>query len=210
MSGAILASLDGAVSLFSQKPRRKSKSFVAVELRQITYLNQSKRRIKQQDQKEYERRMYQSTSLRTLCSWRVMIGLVSVFLWTCPVLAQPSITTQMYDNHHDGWNPNETTLTVANVKSGFQLLFKDTTDDGTYAQPLYVPGLSIAGGTHNVIFVATENNTVYAFDADSQGAPLWSVNLTPSGETLQNMNDYANTRIPHMGISGTPVIDPSS
>ncbi|HVN26985.1 MAG TPA: hypothetical protein VMT64_00785 [Candidatus Binataceae bacterium] len=124
----------------------------------------------------------------------------------------------MVDNRHTSWNPNETTLTIANVKSSFQLLFADTTDSGvpsadqgTYAQPLYVPGLSIPGqGTHNVIFVATEANNVYAFDADSQGGPLWQVNLTPSGETLQNMNDYANTRIPQMGISGTPVIDPST
>ena len=130
----------------------------------------------------------------------------------------PAITTQMVDNHHSSWNPNETTLTVSNVKSSFKLLFTDTTDSGvpsanvgTYAQPLYVPGLSIPGqGTHNVIFVATEANNVYAFDADSQGSPLWSVNLTPSGETLQTKDDYANTRIPAMGISGTPVIDTST
>jgi hypothetical protein len=142
----------------------------------------------------------------------------SLFALTSSAAAQPAITTQMVDNHHSSWNPNETTLTVANVKSSFKLLFTDTTDSGvtsanvgTYAQPLYVPNVSIAGqGTHNVIFVATEANNVYAFDADSPGAPLWSVNLTPSGETLQNMNDYANTRIPAMGISGTPVIDTSS
>src|ERR1700733_108291 len=121
----------------------------------------------------------------------------SLFALTSSAAAQPAITTQMVDNHHSSWNPNETTLTVANVKSSFKLLFTDTTDSGvtaanvgTYAQPLYVPNVSIAGqGTHNVIFVATEANNVYAFDADSPGAPLWSVNLTPSGETLQNMND---------------------
>jgi hypothetical protein len=142
----------------------------------------------------------------------------SLFALPSSAAAQPAITTQMVDNHHSSWNPNETTLTVANVKSSFKLLFTDTTDSGvtaanvgTYAQPLYVPNVSIAGqGTHNVIFVATEANNVYAFDADSAGGPLWSVNLTPSGETLQNMNDYANTRIPAMGISGTPVIDTSS
>src|SRR5271166_6129926 len=107
--------------------------------------------------------MYQPSSLRNLSSWRVILALVGIFLWTSTVCAQPSITTQMYDNHHDGWNPNETTLTVANVKSSFQLLFKDTIDDGTYTQPLYVPGLNIADGIHNVIFVANENNSVYAF-----------------------------------------------
>jgi len=125
--------------------------------------------------------------------------------------APPSVVTQMYNNAHTNWNSSETTLTVANVKSSFKLLFKDTTDDGTYFQPLYVPALNLgSAGTHNVIFVGTENNTVYAFDADTKGAPLWSKSLTPSGETLQAMNDYANTRIPHMGISGTGVIDPSS
>jgi hypothetical protein len=145
--------------------------------------------------------------------------MASIFALASAAAAQPPpISTQMVDNHHSSWNPNETTLTVSNVKSGFKLLFTDTTDSGvtsanvgTYAQPLYVPGLSIPGqGTHNVIFVATEANNVYAFDADSQGPPLWSTNLTPSGETLQNMNDYANTRIPAMGISGTPVIDTST
>ncbi len=65
-------------------------------------------------------------------------------------------------------------------------------------------------GTHNVIFVATENNTVYAFDAEKAGAPLWSKNLTRAGETLQVANDYNNDRVPQIGITGTPVIDPAS
>src|ERR1700719_480602 len=100
--------------------------------------------------------------------------------------AASSVTTQMYNNAHTSWNSSETTLTVANVKSSFKLLFKDTTDDGTYFQPLYVPALNLgAAGTHNVVFVATENNTVYAFDADTKRAPLWSKSITPSGETLQ-------------------------
>ena len=123
----------------------------------------------------------------------------------------PAIATQMVNNAHTNWNSNETTLTVANVKSSFKKLFQDTTDDATYFQPLYVPSLNLgAKGSHNVIFVGTENNSVYAFDADSQGAPLWSVNLTPSGETLQTSSDYANDRIPHVGISGTGVIDTST
>ncbi len=123
----------------------------------------------------------------------------------------PSVTTQMYNNAHTNWNSSETTLTVANVKSSFQHLFNDTIDDGTYFQPLYVPALNLgAAGTHNVIFVGTENNTVYAFDADTIGSPLWSKSLTPSGETLQVSTDYSNTRIPHMGISGTGVIDTST
>ena len=86
--------------------------------------------------------------------------------------APPSITTQMYDNQHTGWN-NQETLTIANVKTNFKLLFKDTTDGQTYSQPLYVPTLNMGRlGTHNVIFVATENNTGYAFDADRARRPL--------------------------------------
>ena len=139
------------------------------------------------------------------------LAIVSIFMMSSAVAAQPpSVTTQMYNNAHTNWNSNETTLTVANVKSSFKLLFKDSIDDATYFQPLYVPGLNIAGGTHNVVFVGTESNTVFAFDADSSGPPLWSRSLTPSGETLQNGNDYANDRIPNMGISSTGVIDTST
>ena len=148
----------------------------------------------------------------------LLLAVASLLLITSAVAAAPpSVVTQLYDNQHTGWNPNETTLTVAKVKSSFKLLFKDTTDRGiaaanrgTYAQPLYVPAVQISGATHNVIFVATEGNNVYAFDADKAGAPLWSKNLTPSGETLQVAGDYANNRIPQIGISGTPVIDPAA
>lgn len=142
----------------------------------------------------------------------IWLALASVFVVASAVAAAPpSITTQMYDNSHTGWNPNETQLAVANVKTNFELLFKDTTDAGTYAQPLYVPALNMGSmGTHDVIFVATEHNTVYAFDADKAGSPLWSTNLTPSGETLQVAADYENTRIPQIGITGTPVVDLAS
>ncbi len=106
------------------------------------------------------------------------------------------------------WNTREIQLTVANVGTNFKLLFTDKTGQ-TYSQPLYVPGVKIGSRIHNVIFAATENNIVYAFDADKAGKPLWMANLTPSGETLQTMDDYDNTRIPQIGITGTPVIDPS-
>jgi hypothetical protein len=126
-----------------------------------------------------------------------------------PTAVPTSVTTQMYNNAHTGWNANETQLTVANVKTNFKLLFTDKTAGQTYSQPLYVPGVKIGSRIHNVIFAATENNIVYAFDADKAGKPLWMANLTPSGETLQTMDDYDNTRIPQIGITGTPVIDPS-
>ena len=141
--------------------------------------------------------------------WLPLAGIVVVTFAACK--KPPSITTQMYNNSHTGWNSNETQLTVANVRSNFQLLFTDSTDESTYAQPLYIPELNMgARGVHNVIFVATENNTVYAFDADRAGAPLWSTSLTPPGETLQDADDVNETRIPEMGITGTPVIDPAT
>ncbi len=142
----------------------------------------------------------------------IWLALASVFLLTSTLHATPrSVVTQMYDNGHTGWNSHETRLTVANVKSNFRFFFKVRTDGQTYAQPLYVPALKMGRlGTHNVVFVATENNTVYAFDADRAHAPLWSKNLTPSGETLQVADDYNNTRVPQIGITGTPVIDAAS
>src|SRR5262245_55104170 len=132
--------------------------------------------------------------------------LAIIFMVASAATAAPvPVVTQMYDNLHTGWNPNEAQLTVANVKSSFKLLFKDHTaadpNGQTYSQPLYIPNLNMGKlGTHNVIFVAAENNTVYAFDADAAGVPLWSKNLTPSGETLQTADDYDNDRVPQVGI----------
>jgi hypothetical protein len=125
--------------------------------------------------------------------------------------AGTAYTTQAFDNAHSNWNPAETQLTVASVRSNFRWLFKQSLNGQVFAQPLYLPNLAMGTlGTHNVIFIATETNTVYAFDADTPQLPLWSVNLTPSGETLQNSYDYQNSRVPNIGITGTPVIDTTS
>lgn len=142
----------------------------------------------------------------------IWLALASVFLLTSTLYAAPpSVVTQMDDNGHSGWNPHEARLTVANVKSNFQCFFKVYNDGQTYSQPLYIATLKMGPlGTHNVVFVATENNTVYAFDADKARAPLWSKNLTPPGETLQVADDYNHTRVPQIGITGTPVIDAAS
>jgi hypothetical protein len=143
------------------------------------------------------------------CAWFV---LASLFLTASTLCAQPpSVTTQMYNNMHTGWNNQETQLNIANVLTNFRLLFTDKAEGQTYSQPLYVPTVNLGKrGTHNVIFVATETNTVYAFDADKAGKPLWTSNLTPRGETLQVAADYQNIRIVQAGISGTPVIDPAT
>src|SRR5262249_20560652 len=89
-----------------------------------------------------------------------------------------NVLTHHNDNSRSGANTGETILTTANVNSTtFGKLFSDGVDGQVYAQPLYVQGLSIAGGTHNVVFVCTEHNSVYALDADASGSALWQVNL---------------------------------
>src|SRR5271169_2534081 len=127
--------------------------------------------------------------------------LVSVPLFLLAVtstFAQTSVTTQHYDISRTGANTNETILTPANVNStSFGKLFSQPVDGWIYAQPLYMAGVTMGTGTaqagtsHNVVFVATEHDSVFAFDADSDtGAnanPLWQVSLLGSGEkTIPN------------------------
>jgi len=83
-------------------------------------------------------------------------------------------------------------------------LFSLPVDGGIYTQPLYVPGLAIAGKVHNVVYVATRNNSVYAFDADN-GATLWTRNLGPTQPPPPNCTSFGN-----VGITGTPVISANS
>ncbi len=133
-----------------------------------------------------------------------------------PAAAQVSIWTYHDNNHRDGANLNETILNLTNVNSTtFGKLFSYAVDGYVYAQPLYVPNVAIAGqGTHNVLFIATEHNTVYALDADTAGAGgglLWKTNLgpsaaTPNGDFGNRYGSYSDIR-PEVGITGTPVID---
>jgi len=129
---------------------------------------------------------------------------VAAILGCYPALAT-SVLMQHNDPARTGANISETTLTPANVKTNsFGKLFSDPVDGQVYAQPLYVENLSIAGGIHNVIFVATENNTVYAFDADTGGTTYWKTNFgTPYTSGCGDLT-------PVVGITGTPVIDPGS
>ena len=129
-----------------------------------------------------------------------------------------SVLTGLYDNARTGAYLLETTLTPSNVKpSSFGKLFTLAVDGQIYAQPLYMQGLRVAVGAgmttpHNVVFVATMHNTLYAFDADAPGMPLWSVNFGPSVPTATYSADWGTyTDItPENGILGTPVIDPAS
>jgi len=120
--------------------------------------------------------------------------------------AQVNVTTYHYDNYRTGWNQNETTLTQSNVNSSsFGLLETVTVDDQVDAQPLLVNGLTINGSQHNVLYVATENNSVYAIDSQS-GQVLLQTNLgTPVYYPLG-----CNNNGPDVGIDSTPVIDTNS
>ncbi|MDP9052912.1 MAG: hypothetical protein M3N93_01205, partial [Acidobacteriota bacterium] len=126
--------------------------------------------------------------------------------------AQTAITTQHNDNGRTGANPAETILTTANVNvSQFGKIFTRPIDGQVYAQPLYLPSVVIpAQGVHNVVYVATEHNTVYAYDADDPGAwqPLWSVNLGPSLPSV--VINVSDNLLPESGITSTPVIDQST
>ena len=141
---------------------------------------------------------------------------------TLPTAPVVSVTTYHYDNARSGANTNEVLLTPSQVSaSNFGRLIKYVTDGYIYTQPLYVPGVNIPGlGLRNVVYVASEHDTVYAFDADSSaganGGLLWKTNL---GIAVLSANGEFGTRycgncfpdiVPEVGITGTPVIDPAT
>ena len=112
----------------------------------------------------------------------------SLLLWAPVSFGQSPVVTYHYDNARTGQNTQETFLTPANVKPNqFRRLFVQSVDGDVYAQPLYVPEVTMGAGTaqagtkHNVVFVATEGDTVYAFDADNHdganASPLWQASL---------------------------------
>lgn len=131
-----------------------------------------------------------------------------------------TVPTWRYDLTHSGANLKETALTLANVNvNSFGKLFALKVDGSVYAQPLYVPGLTMSDGqVHNVVFIATENDSVYAFDADSNGGananPIWQISLLTAahgagaGATAVPYKDTGSPDIaPVIGITGTPAID---
>ena len=126
--------------------------------------------------------------------------------------AQVNVATYHNDNARTGQNTQETILTPSNVNSTqFGKLFSASVDGAVYAQPLYLSNLAIGGGTHNVVYVATEHDSVYAIDADT-GSIYSQVSLiAPGGTTPNSRNDLGcGDLVPEVGITGTPVIDIAS
>jgi hypothetical protein len=127
-----------------------------------------------------------------------------------PVTASSvNIPTWHMDNGRSGLNNQEMQLTPANVSaSSFGKLFSYSVDGYSYAQPLYISNLRINGASHNVVFVATEMASVYAFDADNfgNGSPLWKTSLLQPGDVPQP----GGNPLPAQGLTSTPVIDTGS
>ena len=149
---------------------------------------------------------------------RVSVSHVSKFAILCcccisgVLRAQVNVTTYHNDIARTGQYAQETILTPANVNTTqFGKLFSTAVDGNVFAQPLYLSGVNIAGGTHNVLYVATQHDSVYAIDADS-GAVYLRVSLLPGGGRPVTDADFGgcNDITPEVGITGTPVIDPTT
>jgi uncharacterized protein YjdB len=163
------------------------------------------------------------TSIKATVGTIAGVSILSVTNHASNASGFAGVFTQHNDNFRTGQNPNETILTPVTVKSGttFGKKFSQVIDGYAYAQPLYVPHVTIGGTSHNVVFVATENDSVYAFDAESNAgasaSPLWQANListahgAAAGATpVSNVQANCGDLVPKIGITSTPVIDPST
>lgn len=164
-----------------------------------------------------------SSHIQMLCAAFVTIFCATASLAFAQTPTPVPVLTWRYDQTHAGQNTKETALTPSNVNpTSFGKLFSLKVDSTVYPQPLYVPNLKMSDGqTHNVLFVETSNDTMYAFDADSDGganaSPIWKVSLAAtdhgaaSGATAIPWQDTGSPDVaPTIGITGTPVIDPAT
>ena len=139
--------------------------------------------------------------------------LIGLLVLPVALAAQMDVLTNRYDPQRTGANLTETRLTPPTVTGNrFGKLYSYPVDGSVYAQPLYVRGLAVNGGAHNVLFVATMNDKVYAFDADSPApSPLWMRDFTsPPAVTPVPITDLVAPNlniVGNIGIQGTPVID---
>ena len=129
------------------------------------------------------------------------------------VMMSVNVTTYHYDQSETGANTNETVLAPSNVTvNTFGKVASLPVDGQLYAQPLVMTGVSVPGqGTQDLVFVATENDSVYAFNAQgSSTTPVWKTSLLQTGETPISSSVTSLNITPWIGITGTPVIDPAT
>jgi hypothetical protein len=123
------------------------------------------------------------------------------------------ITTSQYDNARSGATVNESVLSPQNVNvHQFGKFWSLPGDGDVYVQPLYVPNGNVPGkGVHNLLFIATEHDSIYAFDVEKNSpTPLWHVNLVPAGSLTSPVSEYdvqGPFISPEIGITSTPIID---
>lgn len=169
--------------------------------------------------------MGSAASLRLRAACRLLLSsclfLPVAGLWAQTPTPVP-IPTWRYDLSHAGANTYETELNTNNVNvNTFGKLFSLPVDGLLYAQPLYIPGLKMSDGqVHNVLFVATSHDSVYAFDADNNGGtdakPIWQISLLSTahgagpGATTVPWQDTGSPDVGEIGITGTPVINPAT
>jgi hypothetical protein len=126
-----------------------------------------------------------------------------------PPPAGVQVLTYHDDNTREGQNTQETVLTPTNVTSStFGKVGFYSADGKVDAEPLYLPGVMIGGASHNVLYVVTEHDSAYAFDADS-GTVLWHVSTLGTGETTSDDRGCGQVT-PEIGMTSTPVIDPKA
>jgi PA14 domain/Chitobiase/beta-hexosaminidase C-terminal domain len=151
----------------------------------------------------------QSATFRAAVGAMKRVSIAATIGLAAVASAQVNVVTYHNDNLRTGLNDQEKTLNLSNVNSkNFGLLFRLPVDGQVYAQPLYLSGVSVPRkGKHNVVYVATEHNSVYAYDADSNtganAAPLWKVNF---GVAASNWDFGSGDITNEIGITGTPVI----
>ncbi len=136
-----------------------------------------------------------------------LLPVMSSVIFCLPSAGQVNVLTYHNDNARTGQNLSETTLTPANVNSSsFGKLLVISMDGKVDAQPLVVSALNMPGhGTRNVVFAATEHDSVYAFDANT-GSVYWDVSMLKSGETRSDDRGCSQV-VPEIGVTATPVID---
>src|SRR2546425_629913 len=158
------------------------------------------------ERRSLRRSVAQREAIPASLRWVALFVFILFFLPVLPIASQTNVLTYHNDNARTGQNLNETLLTLSNVNStNFGKLGFLSVDGLVDAEPLYVANLTVAGSLHNVVFIVTEHDSVYAFDADTF-AQLWKVTVLGSGETTSD-NRGCGQVTPEIGITSTPVID---